>query len=75
MRCGTSAQNSLLPHGEAGGKSGRLDDGHSEIVEWQQLVFIGPTIARLRDVERDSGCRSVDAAYGGCPPRASELFA
>ena len=25
---------SLLPHGEAGGKSGRLDDGHSEIVEW-----------------------------------------
>ena len=26
---------SLLPHGEAGGKSGRLDDCHSEIVEWQ----------------------------------------
>ena len=28
------SQNSLLPHGEAGGKSGRLDDGRSEIVEW-----------------------------------------
>ena len=40
---------SLLPQGEVGGKSGRLNDGHSELVEWQWFVFVGTTVARLRD--------------------------
>ena len=37
---------SLLPQGEAGGKSGRLDDCHSKFVKWQQFVFVGATVAR-----------------------------
>ena len=49
--CGAARKlgNSLLPHGEVGGKSS-VSECDSELVERQQFVLVRATVASARDV-------------------------